>query len=74
MVKDSALYDLIERLEKIDPWTKPNIQKAIDSHAKYVVYTFLALIFQNKTKDYLPMVDFLEILGKRITVDRLKVK
>lgn len=67
----TILYDLAIVLEKVDPWTIENIQKAVDSYAKRYVYTLLAVVIQGKSSNYLPIAPSLEILGKDWMLKRL---
>ena len=64
--------NLIKVLSKVDPWTADNIHKAVDKYARNQVYTYLALVIQDKFEDYLPIPSSLEVIGKKETIRRLK--
>lgn len=64
-----TIYDV---LNQSPHWGKVTIKKEIERFIRKVTYTTIANYTQGKTKEYLPVVEIITLLGKEETLKRLR--
>ena len=66
---EHVIYDLLSRVK---PWNAETAKKQIESFVRKVTYTTIAKWTQGKTENYMPVDVFIGVLGKKMTLSRLK--